>query len=225
MPVRFFAQRAGIVRRSVTTDTLRFGVAGPLQRMPGKRIIAAVLAAGSGSRFGGEKLLREYRGAPLVARAVRLAESVCGARTLLVTGSDWHRVFDACAPLRGFLVHNDDWEAGLGSSIAAAARAAYGGADALLLLLADQPLINAAHLEALISAWNGSPRRIAATAFADVTAPPVLFPARYFPALAKLSGDQGARAVLAEAGADLRTVVFEPAAVDIDRQEDLEKLP
>ena len=193
--------------------------------MPETRIIAAVLAAGSGSRFGGDKLLREYRGAPLVARAARLAEAVCGARTLLVTGSDWHRVFDACAPLEGFLVRNDEWASGLGSSIAAAARAASGSADALLLLLADQPLVTAEHLRALIARWNGSSRQIAATAFADVTGPPVLFPARYFPALASLSGDQGARPVLTAAGADVRTVVFEPAAVDIDRVEDLAKLP
>lgn len=193
--------------------------------MPEKRIIAAVLAAGSGSRFGGGKLLREYRGTPLVLKAVRLAETVCGPRTLLVTGSEWQRVFEACAPLPGFLVHNEDWPSGLGSSIAAAARVVSGRADALLLLLADQPLVTAEHLRALVSTWHGSPRHIAATAFAGVTGPPALFPARYFPALATLSGDQGARPVLTAAGTDVRTVVFEPAAVDVDRVEDLAKLP
>ena len=193
--------------------------------MPEKRIIAAVLAAGSGSRFGGGKLLQEYRGTPLVLKAVRLAETVCGPRTLLVTGSEWQRVFEACAPLPGFLVRNEDWPSGLGSSIASAARVASGRADALLLLLADQPLVTAEHLRALISAWNGSPRRIAATAFAGVTGPPALFPARYFPALAKLSGDRGARPVLTAAGADVRTIVFEPAGVDVDRFKDLAKLP
>ena len=192
--------------------------------MPETRIIAAVLAAGSGSRFGGDKLLREYRGAPLVERAARMAEAVCGAGTLLVTGSDWRRVFDACAPLEGFLVRNGDWASGLGSSIAAAARAA-AGADALLLLLADQPLVTSEHLRALISTWNGSSRHIAATGYAGVTGPPALFPARYFPALATLSGDMGARPVLTAAGTGVRTVVFEPAAADVDRVEDLAKLP
>ena len=225
MPVRFFAQPAAIAPRSAATDTPGFAAAGPHRRMSETRIIAAVLAAGSGSRFGGDKLLREYRGAPLVARAARLAEAVCGARTLLVTGSDWHRVFDACTPLAGFLVRNDDWACGLGSSIAAAARTVSDSADALLLLLADQPLVTADHLRTLISTWSSSPRHIAATAFAGVTGPPALFPARYFPALAKLSGDRGARPVLTAAGADVRTVVFEPAAVDIDRREDLERLP
>lgn len=193
--------------------------------MPAKNLIAVVLAAGAGSRFGGRKQLHAYRGTPLVTRAVRLAESVCGPRTLLVTGNDWRPVFDACAPLAGFLLRNDDWRSGIGSSIAAATRAISGSADALLLLLADQPLITEGHLRALVDAWNDSPRLIAATAFAGVTGPPVLFPARYFPALSALSGDQGARSVLTGAGAEVRTVPFEPAAVDIDRPEDLASLP
>lgn len=193
--------------------------------MPGKNLIAVVLAAGAGSRFGGSKQLQAYRGSALVTRAVRLAESVCGPRTLLVTGSDWRAVFDACAPLEGFLLRNDDWQSGIGSSIAAAARAVSGSADALLLLLADQPLITQSHLQALVDTWNGSPRLIAATAFAGVTGPPALFPARYFPALSALAGDQGARSVLTGAGADVRTVAFEPAAVDIDWPEDLAGLP
>lgn len=191
---------------------------------PGKKLVAVVLAAGGGRRFGGRKQLQAYRGTPLVTRAVRLAESVCGSRTLLVAGSDWRPVVDACAPLEGFLVRNADWQSGIGSSIAAATRAIAGSADALLLLLADQPLITREHLEALIDAWDGSPRLIVATAFAGVAGPPVLFPARYFPALKALSGDRGARSVLAAAD-DVRTLPFAPAAVDIDRPGDLDNLP
>jgi molybdenum cofactor cytidylyltransferase len=193
--------------------------------MHDKQLFAIVLAAGSSTRFGGQKQLQPYHGAPLVAHAVRLAESICGPRTLLVTGSKWHSVFDACEPLQGFLLRNADWESGIGGSIAAGARAVSHAADALLLLLADQPLITRTHLRALIDTWNVSPRQIAATAFADVTGPPVLFPARYFPALAALDGDQGARPVLAAAGSNVLTIPFEPAAVDIDLPEDLSRLP
>lgn len=184
--------------------------------MRDKKLFAIVLAAGGGSRFGGNKQLQAYRGAPLVARAVRLAESVCGPRTLLVTGSDWRAVFDACKPLQGFLLRNTDWQSGIGNTIAAGTRAVTASADALLLLLADQPLITGPHLQALIDAWNGSPRHIAATAFAGLTGPPALFPARYFPALAALDGDRGAHPVLTAAGSNVLTVPFEPAAVDIE---------
>ncbi len=193
--------------------------------MPETKPFAVVLAAGAGSRFGAAKQLEAYRGTPLVTRAVRLAESVCGPRTLLVTGSGWRPVFDACAPLQGFLLRHAGWRSGLGSSIAAATRAVSGSADALLLLLADQPLVTAEHLRALLHAWNGSPHRIAATAFAGVTGPPALFPHSYFPALAALTGDEGARSILASAPSQVHAVPFEPAAIDIDRPEDLANLP
>lgn len=56
--------------------------------MPKDHLFAIVLAAGGGRRFGGQKLLRPHRGVPLGARAVRAAESACGARSVLVTGSE-----------------------------------------------------------------------------------------------------------------------------------------
>jgi molybdenum cofactor cytidylyltransferase len=192
--------------------------------MAENNVFAIVLAAGAGRRFGSLKQLQEFRGERLVTRAMRLAEGLCGRRSLLVTGSDWRAVFEASAPLEGFLVRNPDWRRGIGGSVAAGTRAVAQVADAVLLLLADQPLITRPHLEALVARWDGSSRRIVATGFADVTGPPVLFPARYFSSLAALEGDQGARSILAEASAAVRTVPFEPAAVDVDRPEDLARL-
>lgn len=193
--------------------------------MPGRKLFAIVLAAGGGSRFGGQKLLRPHGGMPLVARAVRTAESVCGARSVLVTGSEWRAVFEACAPLGGYMVCNADWRSGLGGSIAAGVRAVGEGADAVLLLLADQPLVSAAHLQDVIARWDGSPRRIVATGFCGVCGPPALFPAADFAALAALTGDRGAREVLTAAGRQVETLPFEPAGIDIDRPEDFAKLP
>lgn len=192
--------------------------------MPQRNVFAIVMAAGGGRRFGGQKLLQPHRGVPLAARALRSAESACGARSVLVTGSEWRRVFDACAPLSGFLVRNDDWQSGLGGSIAAGVRPVAQVADAVLLLLADQPLVTGEHLGTVIDRWNGSGRCVVATGFAGLAGPPALFPAAYFDALAALSGDRGARAVLASAARHVETVPFEPAAVDIDRPEDLSKL-
>lgn len=193
--------------------------------MPRPSIFAIVLAAGSSSRFGATKQLQEYHGAPLVRRAVNLAEAVCGECSVLVTGHDWLAVFDACKPLRGFVVHNSGYHSGMASSIASGVRAVQHAADAILLLLADQPLVTTAHLETLVSDWTGSPDAAVATAFAGSVGPPVLLPARYFGELTALRGDRGARAILTDAGTALKTVAFEPAAIDVDRPEDWIRLP
>ncbi|MGH8196078.1 MAG: nucleotidyltransferase family protein [Woeseiaceae bacterium] len=193
--------------------------------MPQPSIFAIVLAAGSSRRFGATKQLQEYHGAPLVRRAVDLAEAVCGECSVLVTGHERLAVLDACKPLRGFFVHNSDYPSGMASSIAGGVRTVHHAADAILLLLADQPLVTTAHLESLVSDWTGSPDAAVATAFAGTVGPPVLLPARYFGELTALRGDRGARAILTDGGTTLKTVPFEPAAIDVDRPEDWIRLP
>ena len=190
-----------------------------------KRLFAIVLAAGSSSRFGSSKQLVTYGGAPLVTRAVRLAESICGSRSVLVSGHQWRPVVEACRPLQGFFVNNTRHRTGMGSSIACGVRSVTGAADAVLLLLADQPLITASHLEQLVSTWTRSPDEITAASFAETAGPPVIFPRRYFTGLGKLQGDRGAREILTSAGSDLRTVKLEEAAADIDEPEDIDRLP
>jgi molybdenum cofactor cytidylyltransferase len=188
-------------------------------------LFAIVLAAGTSSRFGTLKQLQEYRGTSFVRRAVDLAEATCGDRSVLVAGHDWRAVSDACKPLRGFLVLNSAYRNGMASSIVSGVEAVRHTADAVLLLLADQPLVTTAHLDALVGAWCGNPDDIVATAFADTVGPPVLMPSRDFDSLTALQGDCGARTVLREAGVRLRTVAFAPAAIDVDRPEDVVRLP
>jgi len=124
----------------------------------------------------------------------------------------------------GFVVVNEDYRSGLGSSIATAARVCHGNADALLLLLADQPLVTAQHLRNLVESWSGSENEIVATTYAGTKGAPVLFPRGAFDALRSLTGDQGARVLLNDSRFSLKTVRFEPAAVDIDAPEDLASL-
>jgi molybdenum cofactor cytidylyltransferase len=88
--------------------------------------------------------------------------------------------------------------------------------------LADQPLITSEHLKKLIAEWRQTPGQIIATAYANTVGPPAIFPGRHIEKLAALTGDRGAKAIIA--AEDARTVRFEPAAADVDRPEDLDKL-
>ena len=189
--------------------------------MTGKSLFAAVLAAGRSRRFGATKQLAEFDGMPLVERAVRLAESVCGCRTLLVAGHEWQSIASTCAPLQGFLAINESYAEGIGTSIACAATCLEEVADGLIILLADQPLITSAHLEALVDEWSTSPQTVVASSYADTFGPPVIFPRSEFAMLAALRDDCGARKVIEQNKELAKFVSFEPAAKDVDYPEDL----
>lgn len=192
--------------------------------MDNKHLSAIVLAAGAARRFRATKQLADYCGEPLVRRAVHLAEAVCAQRSVLVTGSDWQRVHEACTPLKGFFVRNEAFENGMGSSIACGVRAVAGTADAVLLLLADQPLITAPYLQQMIVTWNESDTRIVCSEFADVVGPPVIFPAAYFDELGGLDGDKGARVLIDTHHEQVIALPCEAGATDIDTRDDLIEL-
>ncbi len=189
-----------------------------------KSVAAVVLAAGSASRFGATKQLAELDGIPLVRRAVEAATTVCRRNTVVVLGHDWENVAAACAPMQGFIVFNDEYEEGLGGSIAHGVRAVRHVADAVIVMLADQALVSAEHLQAMCDVWSGADDEIVATAYADTFGVPALFPCESFDDLAALEGDVGARQLLTDRRFQIRKVNFEPAAVDVDTPEDLTRI-
>jgi molybdenum cofactor cytidylyltransferase len=187
-------------------------------------VYSLVLAAGSANRFGALKQLARLNGQSLLQRALRLAGQVSGPNTVLVVGAQWLRVVDAGGRLNPFIVRNENFASGIGSSIAVGIRAIRPLADAALILLADQPLITAEHLFLLQKEWRASPASIVATGFAEIVGPPAIFPANYFDQLLLLRGDAGARSIIVEHDDALISVPFADAAVDIDTPEDLQRL-
>lgn len=189
-----------------------------------KTLFALVLAAGRGERFGGTKQLVEVDGRTLVARAARLARRTCGDRSVLVTGHDWQTVAGAAGDACRFLIVNENYRRGLGTSIAAGVSAVQQAADAVLLLLADQPLVTGEHLEALRAHWSGDDKEIVASGYAGTRGPPVILPCGTFDDLVRLDGDRGANPLFDDPRFTVRTLPFEPAALDLDTPADLRSL-
>ena len=160
------------------------------------------------------------RAAAEVALAARLDP------LLVVVGGAQAQVAEALAGLPLRIIANPDYAAGQSTSLRAGIAALGQDADAVVVLLGDQPFVTAAIVEQLVAEWRcqrGSDRR------ADICWParqPSAVRARRFPRVAGLQGDQGARAVLAADRARVRLVAFDdprPLA-DIDTPEDYERL-
>lgn len=175
-------------------------------------IAVLLLAAGRGERFGGAKLGADLGGRPLAFHAATMLNGLPFAHRLAVVREDTP---DLAA--RGWTtLLLDPPHAPQSRSLAigvAAARAA--GARGVLIALADMPLVPAAHVAALVGAFDGD--RIASSAEGQ-RMPPALFGARHFGALEALSGDRGAGALLVDASC----LPLPPGAeLDVDRPEDL----
>jgi CTP:molybdopterin cytidylyltransferase MocA len=189
-------------------------------------ISAILLAAGSGSRFGGGKLLAPYRGRPLIeASLANLAEAPI-EETVAVVGDDAQRLRAVCEPYGVRVVENPDWRQGQSTSVRAGLLALGPEVRAAVVLLADQPLVGPGAVGRLVAAFEEG-AEVAVATYGGRRRNPVLFSRAVWPLLeAELSGDEGARAVLRR-HPDLVTEVpcdgvGDPA--DVDTAEDLRSL-
>ncbi len=190
-------------------------------RLSKAAIHACVLAAGTSNRFGGTKLVQRLRGKPLVQHALLAAQGACKGCVTLVVGHDEEAVVAAAAGFGDDVIVNRAHQHGIGTSISAGIRACRDGADAILIMLADQPLVTTAHLSELIDNWSGADNEVVASSFEGIVGPPILFPKNAFDALCELSGDTGARSLLSSDSFHVRSIDFPPAGLDVDTPEDL----
>jgi len=170
----------------------------------------AVLAAGLGTRFGGGKLETVCAGRPLGRWAIEAVEDAGLGQGMIVTGPE------GVSFARGWTaLVNPEPERGLGSSLAMAANAALKRGDAaLLVLLADMPLVTAGYLRELAR----SPAPAATRQPDGRPGVPVVLDRALMEAAATLTGDRGAGPLLAGA-----TLLDPPAEMlrDVDTPGDL----
>lgn len=188
-----------------------------------QRYGAVVLAAGFSRRLPGEnKLLKPWRGQPLLMHALGTVATLGLGDAVVVTGPDTAGI-GAIAGRAGLrTVHNPDAGEGMGASIAAGVRALLPGSAGIFIVLGDMPAVSVNDYHTLAAAHQALPARICVPAWEGRRGHPVLFGADYRDALAGLSGDTGARNILAHHDAQVLAV---PAAspgvlADLDTAED-----
>ena len=188
-----------------------------------ERLQIAVLAAGQSTRFGTNKLDAIVAGKPLGSFALDNALAV-GASNLVIVVAEPVPEFASSASDTGRakLIINPNAHEGLSTSVSLAAQDAIAtDADALLLLLADMPLVTTETLRQL--AVSVAPERPAAVRHIDGNAGiPACFPRDQFAALTALRGDRGAGILLHQAQNLTLIAAGARELRDIDTPNDLE---
>jgi len=185
-------------------------------------VAAILLAAGSATRFGSDKLLHPLpHGVPIAVQAARQLCEVFGHEVIAVIRPDAAQLAGLLRAEGCRLVVCENAAEGMGASLACAVQAA-SGVDSFVIALADMPFIRASSIEAVREALAaGAP--LAAPFFRARRGHPVGISARFREELAGLRGDEGARQVLGAHAAELIKVpVGDPGVLrDIDAPGDL----
>ena len=175
-----------------------------------------ILAAGASSRFGSIKALAEWEGKTLLQSAIECAPDP--EKIVVVIGAHIEPLKDAISDTI-YVSVNENWEQGMGSSIASGVEfAASHGADVALIVPVDQPFVTSMHLLRLAEKARDEGRFIL-TCDNSVTGPPAAIPSKCFPAAATLKA-QGLKKVFDDYG----TIEAANILCDADTPEELDRL-
>jgi molybdenum cofactor cytidylyltransferase len=190
------------------------------------RISAVLLAAGSSTRFGDTKQLALIDAdATMIERAVETLKRSRVEKVVVVLGSRSKEIRER---LRGvaegvLFVENPEFRSGLSSSLKAGLRATSQESDAVVVALADQPLVTSRLVDAVISRYLDTRCAVVTASSGDVISPPALFDRSVFGELMALQGDVGARQVILDHAPFERVEVDRDELIDVDTKTDMEK--
>lgn len=186
-----------------------------------------ILAAGASSRMGSPKQLLTFNGSTLLQNAITAAMGVRAGATLVVLGANAEEVLPVANVSNIHVVVNNDWREGMASSIRCGLQnlvMILPEAEAVLIMLCDQPYVSAALLGELVVTAKKTEKGIVACAYGEVVGVPALFKRSMFDELMMLKGDIGARRVIQNNADNVEIVPFAGGVVDLDTPADYDAL-
>jgi molybdenum cofactor cytidylyltransferase len=186
-----------------------------------------ILAAGASTRMGEPKQLLKYNEVTLMQHAIDEALAGGAQQVFVVLGSGGEKISEEIIKKQAKVLYNKNWEEGIASSIREGLQQSLllsENADAMILMVCDQPYVNAALLKNLVRHHVESGKPIVASQYKDTLGTPVFFHKSFFPELLKLKGDTGAKKILMDNRDQVQAVRFPLGDIDIDNMADYKML-
>jgi len=185
-----------------------------------------ILAAGVSSRMSSPKQLLPFQGSTLIRHT---AEKLClltDIPVICITGHLHTEIQEELAGLNVQCLENPDYKQGMHTGIRTAIQHVQTNdlINAALISLTDQPLIPTTHYQALVDAAKETDHQIVATGYHDMQGVPALFKRSLFTELLGLVQRSGAKRLIANHLGVTRVVYCDAAGLDIDTDEDYQKL-
>jgi len=212
---------------------------------PPSHIAAVILAAGESSRLGQPKQLIQFRGKTLVRRVVDAASEAGCQPILVVLGTERtsHLYSDGLPRVKGrhheielitselkktgaTIVANSNWKCGIGTSIRTGVQHLLDtapGVEATVLLTCDQPYVDRAVIDGLITLHRETRKPIVAASYAGTLGVPALFDRGRLPELLRLDDSAGAKSTILSNRDQVAEFPFPEGKVDIDTAEDWQR--
>lgn len=185
-----------------------------------RSLIGVVLAAGTSSRMGANKLLLPRAGGPMIRIVCERVVAAGLERVILVLGHECERVEPIVADLPLDIVVNAEYRSGMASSVAAGVRAADDSSGGYMFALGDMPEVRIETFRLLRETFEQCGAQ-------DIVVPnhegqrgnPVIFARRYRDELLGLDGDRGARRLLGAHADHVLSVAVDDPGILVDYDE------
>ena len=189
------------------------------------RVAGVVLAAGTSSRMGRNKLFLRLGGTSVLRRAVATAREAGLDPVLVVLGHESGRALAELEGLSCTPVLNQEYASGMNTSVRAGISAVPADATGAVLMLADMPFVTAGMLRSLVGRYRAGEEPLVVSTYGEVLAPPILYGRPLFGELRALDGDGCGKRVVKAHRAEAIEVEWPPSALtDLDVPDDLERV-
>ncbi|MFL6273174.1 MAG: NTP transferase domain-containing protein [Actinomycetes bacterium] len=189
-------------------------------------VLGLVLAAGGSTRMGRPKQLAELDGRPLLGHVLAAVDAAPVDRVVVALGGAADAVLEQVDLGRAEPLVVAGWAAGMGHVLASTLAQAGDGWEAVVVLLGDQPLVPGGAVARVVEAWRAGAGPVVSAAYGGRPGHPRLFDRSLLPDLLRLTGDTGARDLLATHPDRVHRVEVGDLGsdTDIDVEADLERV-